>query len=117
MGVASLVLGIISVIVSFIPLCGVWAIIPAIIGIILGIVEWVKKSKENEPKGKAIAGTICSAIAIVIICIWFVLVGAAANKISDELQSTDWNVVSNKLESTDWNEVVKDWNISIESEN
>lgn len=78
MGIASLVLGIISLIVSFIPCCGSLAIIPAIIALILGIVEVVKKGKAGEPKGKGIAGIVLSAIAIVIIVVWFVIFGAAA---------------------------------------
>ncbi len=80
MGVAALVLGIVSIILGFVPLCGVIAVIPAIIGLILGIVDAVKKSKSNEPKGMAIAGIILSALAIVIIVGWWViaLIGSAA---------------------------------------
>ena len=91
MGVASLVLGIVSVIVGFIPLCGTWAIIPAIVGLVLGIIDWSKKQKANEPKGKAIAGTICSGVAIIVIVTWWMLFGAAAGIASNELQSVDWN--------------------------
>ena len=80
MRVAALVLGIVSIILGFVPLCGVIAVIPAIIGLILGIVDAVKKSKSNEPKGMAIAGIILSALAIVIIVGWWViaLIGPAA---------------------------------------
>ena len=53
MGVASLVLGIISAIIGFVPFCGTFALIPAIIGLILGIVDWVKQSKAGNPKGKS----------------------------------------------------------------
>lgn len=105
MGVASLVLGIISVIVGFIPLCGTWALVPAIVGLILGIVEAVKKSKAKEPKGKAIAGIVCSAIAIVIIFVWTAIIGATIggaakelNQWAEEFNSVDWN-------SIDWNSV------------
>jgi len=79
MGVASLVLGILSLIVSFIPCCGALAIIPAIIALILGIVEVVKKSKEGAPKGMGIAGIVLSAIAMIIIVVWFFIVGVAAS--------------------------------------
>ena len=79
MGVASLVLGIVSIVFGFIPFCGAIALIPAIVGLILGIVDAVKKSKAQEPKGMAIAGIILSAIAIVVICWWvFVVIAAAA---------------------------------------
>ena len=104
MGVAALVLGIVSLVISFIPFCGTWAIIPAIIGLVLGIVDAVKKSKENEPKGKSIAGIVCSAIAVIIIIAWWALAGMAAKK------------AVNTLESTDWNEVVSGWNITFDEE-
>ena len=52
MGVAALVLGIISVIISFIPFCGTWAIIPAIVGLVLGIIDWIKKVKQAKLKVK-----------------------------------------------------------------
>jgi len=100
MGVAALVLGIISVIISFIPFCGTWAIIPAIVGLVLGIIDWIKKGKTGEAKGKAIAGTICSGVAIVIIVAWWLLFGIAANKTAKAINSYDWNSV--------------DWNISLD---
>ena len=100
MGVASLVLGIVSLIISFIPFCGTWAIIPAIVGLVLGIVDWVKRNKANEPKGKSIAGTVCSAVAIIVIAVWWVLAGMAAKN------------VENAILSTDWNEALSGWNIT-----
>ena len=78
MGVASLVLGILSLIVSFVPCCGTLAIIPAIIALILGIVEVVKKSKAGQPKGMGIAGIVLSAISVIVIIVWFIVFGAAA---------------------------------------
>lgn len=94
MGVAALVLGIVSVVVGFIPFCGTWAIIPAIVGLILGIVDCVKKSKSGNPKGKAIAGIICSAVAIVIIMIYWFMAGRAVKKAGDALIDYDWNTVN-----------------------
>ena len=90
MGVASLVLGIVSVVIGFVPFCGTWAIIPAIVGLILGIIDWVKQNKAGEPKGKSIAGTILSIIAIVII-IWYWI--AAAGAVGSAVKNTDWNSV------------------------
>ena len=54
MDIASLVLGIVSLVFSF--FCGVISFITAPIGLILGIVDLVKKKKANLPnKGMAIA--------------------------------------------------------------
>lgn len=101
MGVASLVLGIISAIIGFVPFCGTFALIPAIIGLILGIVDWVKQSKAGNPKGKSIAGTILSAIAIAVIMFYWIAVGAA---VRNAVKNTDWNsVISNsEYNITEW---------------
>lgn len=97
MGVAALVLGIVSLVFGFIPFCNIFALIPAIVGLVLGIVDWVKKNKENNPKGKAIAGTVCSAIAIVIIIIYYFAVVAVAGKVASRAK--------NAIENYDWNSV------------
>lgn len=82
MAVASLVLGIVSIIIGFIPLCGMIAFVPAIIGLILGIVDLVKKNKAGEDKkGMSIAGIVLSAIAIVVIAYWVLVVGAATAEV------------------------------------
>lgn len=93
MAVAALVLGIVSVVISFIPFCGTWAIIPAIVGLVLGIIDLVKKKGTSEPKGKSIAGVVCSGIAVVIIAVWWMIAGSAAKKLEKELESVDWNQV------------------------
>ncbi len=89
MGVAALIIGIISIIVGFIPLCGAIAFFPAVIGLILGIVDIVLKSKAGQSKGMGIAGTILSAIAIVVIFLWVFVVGVAASSpdVQRELQN------------------------------
>lgn len=92
MGIAALILGILSIIVGFIPLCGSIALFPAIIGLILGIVDTVLKSKKGEKKGVSIAGIVLSALAIVIIVFWVFVFGAA-------LSAIDVNEIENALES------------------
>lgn len=67
MGVASLVLGIISVVTGWIPFMCFIAFALAIVGLILGIVDTVKKTKEDKKRGISIAGLIVSAIAIPIV--------------------------------------------------
>ena len=67
MGVASLVLGIIALVVSFIPCCRMLSFIIAVIGFILGIVDIEKKGKAGASKEMGIAGGILSVIAFLII--------------------------------------------------
>lgn len=68
MGIASLILGIISLIMSCIPGIGVFFCITAIIGIILGIVSLCKK----QEKGKSIAGIVTSSIGILITIVYII---------------------------------------------
>ena len=92
MGIAALILGIISIIIGFIPLCGSIALVPAIIGLILGIVDTVQKSKKDEKKGVSIAGLVLSAIAIVVIIFWVFIFGVAVSKVdTNELNQATEN--------------------------
>lgn len=79
MAVASLVIGIISLVIGFIPFCGAIALIPAIIALILGIVAIVQNKKKGEGIGMAIAGTILSALATIIIIFWVFVFGVAVS--------------------------------------
>jgi len=70
MGIAAFVLGLISVIMGWIPFLCFAMLMTAIIGLILGIIDIIKKSKTNDKnKGFGIAGLVLSAIAIPIILI------------------------------------------------
>lgn len=87
MGVAALVLGIVSIIIGFIPFCGAIAFLPAIIGLILGIVDIIQKSKKSQPRGIAIAGVILTGIAIIIISLWLFIFGAIFAGTADYLDT------------------------------
>ena len=78
MGIASLVIGIVAAIVAFIPFCGYLALIPALVGLALGIVDVVLKKKKQAPTGISFAGVILNAVAILIIIVWTLIIGAAA---------------------------------------
>lgn len=70
MGIASFVLGIISILMGWIPFLCFIMLMTAIIGLILGVIDTIKKSKTNDKnKGFSIAGLVTSAIAIPIIFI------------------------------------------------
>ena len=73
MGVASLVIGIVAAILGFLPFCGYFAFLPAVVWLILGIVDLVKCGKENLPKNISIAGIALNGVAILVILSWTVL--------------------------------------------
>ena len=64
MGIASFVIGLICLILS--PFLSVFLILPAILGLVLGIIDVVRKSKKKEPRGLSIAGIVLSTIALVV---------------------------------------------------
>ena len=79
MGVASLVLGIITIIICWIPCFGWFSLIPSIVGIVLGGCGInVAKKNNGQGKGIAIAGLVLSIIATIISILWIVVFSAAA---------------------------------------
>ena len=88
MGIASLIIGIVALILGLIPMCGlIFGLPPAVVGLILGIVELSAKSKKQEPKGLGIAGTILNALAIVVVLVWTLVIGAAAKESAGDLEA------------------------------
>jgi hypothetical protein len=70
LAVASMVLGIIAVFTFWIPFLG-W--VPVILGLILGLIALSRP----YGRGMAITGVVCSALALVVkLVFWVVLIGA-----------------------------------------
>ena len=70
MGIASMVIGILAALLGFIPFCNYFALIPAVVGLVLGIVDVVLKNKKQLPKGIGVAGIVLNSIAITLILVW-----------------------------------------------
>lgn len=113
MGIASFIIGILSLLMSCIPIVGILVCIPAVVAIILGIVELATmKSRGKKKKGMAIAGIIMSAFAIVvsiiillISCFWGVELldnymsdNGIYNKIYNEIYDQIEQGISNRIE-------------------
>ena len=71
MAVASMVLGIVSIVFSFIGGLNLLGLVVGIVGLVLGIL-----AKKKAPSGMATAGIVCSIIGIVLTAL--VLVACAA---------------------------------------
>jgi hypothetical protein len=79
MGVAGLIVGIVACVFSFIPCLGMYAIVPALVGIILSAISMKQAGASNSPKGMAIGGLVTSIIGLLIACYWiYALYFAAA---------------------------------------
>lgn len=92
MGVASLVLGIVSLVIGFIPWCGMIAFIPAVTGVVLGAIDFSKKKKANLPKGMSLAGLILSIVAIAIMIFYFFIISAGIGAGAEALKELSYNV-------------------------
>lgn len=79
MGVASLVLGILALVIAWVPCVGVYALVFSILGVILGLCGMSAAKKTGQGKGISIAGFVCNAIATAIAIWWFLGVGAAVS--------------------------------------
>ncbi|MBN1388837.1 MAG: DUF4190 domain-containing protein [Bacteroidales bacterium] len=66
MGVAALIMGIISVVVAFIPCLGLLAFFTGIVAIVLGAIGISQASRANAPKGLGIGGLVTGALALLI---------------------------------------------------
>ena len=73
MDIASLVIGIIATMVGFIPCINTLVILPAIVGLILGIISFKKKKAEELPSGIALAGIILNALPLLVMTVFLVL--------------------------------------------
>lgn len=97
MEIAALILGIVAFVISLFPFCGIIAFIPAIVGVILGIVALVKKNSKMS-KAMPIVGIVLSGVSVMVIIFWFFLIGIGsynvANKVTEriveEVESYDY---------------------------
>lgn len=86
MGAAALVLGILTILVSFIPCVGVAAIFLGVLAIIFGIISYMTAKKGNASTGMPIAGLILGIVGTIFASMWilFFVVAANADPLPDE---------------------------------
>lgn len=78
MGIIGIVLGIISLIVAFIPCVGIVAFFPGVLAIVFSIISIVQASNGNGKKGLGIAALIISIVSVVIAAVWIVIISGTA---------------------------------------
>jgi len=78
MGAASLIFGVIAIIISLVPYCNYFALMPAVIGLVMGVVDVVNKAKNKEPHGLGISGIVLNAVAILLLSLWAFFSGMLA---------------------------------------
>ena len=73
MGLTALILGILAVILSLIPFCNYVGLIPAIIGVVLGVVALTQPDDKYNSKALSITGIVFCMVAVVLSVVWSVL--------------------------------------------
>jgi len=66
LGIAAFVVGILSLIFSFIPCIGMYAAIPAFVALVIAIIAFAKARETDLNKGLIVAAIVISAVAIII---------------------------------------------------
>lgn len=85
MPIAALVLGIVGLVLSFVPCLGMYAIPLTLIAVILGVLG-MKPPKDGSPqkgKGMAVAGLVCGLIGTLIAAYWIYAYFSLKSKLND----------------------------------
>lgn len=109
LGIAGLVLGIIALIISFIPCLGMYAIAPGVIAIVLSAIGYSQANNANAKKGLIIAALVLSILGTAIAAWQFYIFRNAPAKIEqfgkefqkaieDELDDEDMEDLENAME-------------------
>ena len=91
LGITALVLGIVAIVGSWVPILNNFSAFLAVLGAIFGIIGLVVIAKSNGAKGGkgiAIAGTVISVLAFVIVLAAQSMYGTAIDKASESVQDT-----------------------------
>lgn len=83
MGIASLIIGIISIIIAFIPNYGTLALILAFIAVIFGIIGMLQRNGQDRPSAMPIIATVISILAIAIIYVWVYVMHAPKRTVNN----------------------------------
>jgi len=109
-GIASLILGILALLVAFIPCIGFLALIPGIVAIVLAIVGLSQASQANGAKGVIIAGLIVSIVGTVVAATWLIIFSAGGiffNEVAKEPVKNQIETIMNEFNSGFKNEYGK----------
>ena len=110
-GIASLILGILALLIAFIPCIGFLALIPGIVAIVLAIVGLSQASQANGAKGVIIAGLVVSIIGTVVAAAWLILFSAGGlffNEVAKEPVKSQIENIMNEFNSGFKNEYGKE---------
>lgn len=83
--VGGMVIGIVSLLLSFIPCVGILGGALAVVGLILSLIGYRSAKDQGGPTTMGIVGMVLSAIAIIVAIAWGTLIAKASSDISEPL--------------------------------
>ncbi len=89
MGIIGIVLGVISLILAFIPCVGVVAFLPAGLALVFSIISIVQASRDYGSKGLGIGALIISMVAILFAALWLAIFSGASIIANKAIQDPD----------------------------
>lgn len=96
LGITAMVLGIIAVVIAFIPVLGVGGFILGLVAVVLGIVAVIKR----KGRGQGIAGIITGVLSLIIAGIVTALTGLFVTAVDEEIQNSE-NELDSSAEETE----------------
>ena len=81
MGIASMVIGIVALIAGLVPFLGSWALVPAVVGTALGLIDVIASRGKSRGRGYGIAGLVLNPLAIAAIIGWWILAARAVTSL------------------------------------
>ena len=84
--IASLVTGIIALLIAIIPCVGIIAIILGVVAVVFGAVAFSKAKNENSPKGMSIAGLTLGGLSIFLAIFWLTFVIGSTNQFKNKAE-------------------------------
>lgn len=100
LAIAGLVLGIVSILTSFLPILNNGSFFIAIIGLILGIIGFTQTRKKKNGSGIAVAAIILNILSCVIVLVSQSMYSAALNAAVDNVSNPSTSIVSSNPSST-----------------
>lgn len=85
-GITALILGVIAVVLSFIPVVNIGGIVLGALAVIFGVIGLILRGRT---KGTSIAGLVLGTVAIVIASIVLAITAAAVDVVDDAVQQAD----------------------------
>lgn len=114
-GIASLILGILALLIAFIPCIGIFALIPGIIAVVLGIVGLSQARNANGTTGLIISGLVISSLATLIAAVWLIFFSASGLFLNKLNEDNKLDIVIEEIVNQFEKEFEDDQNIEIES--